>query len=88
MLKYYLLLPQALRGSAATTAEHVLAHARPGDHHLVFWVQADASGLQQEDSGDSWPAVASLTGIHVDDVTRTAQMITRQVVFTLARFHA
>ena len=51
---------------------------------MVFWLQADASDLQQEDSEDSWPAVASLTGMHVDEVTRTAQMITHQVGFTLA----
>ena len=75
--------PQALRRSSVVIVKHVLAHERPGDRQLVFWLQADAGDLQQEDSGDSWPAVASLTGMHVDDVTRTAQMITRQVVFIL-----
>ena len=65
-----------------------MAHVWPGDRHLVFWLQADASDLRQEDSDDSWPAVTSLTGMHVDDVTRTAQMITRQVGCTLACLHA
>ena len=74
-------LPAAAPGPAQLSCNN--SRTRPGDHQLV-WLQADASDLQQEDSDDSWPAGASLTGMHVDDVTRTAQMITRQVVFTLA----